>query len=106
MLADPAVPRRAVTGTLWSRVRLDSVLLIPLAFLPMIGHLKNFAARRDDLLIRRQRYVINETSSMVMRRQILNRPSSGSSAAIVNLKPEDIGGDGNDMVTWYEMRHK
>jgi hypothetical protein len=38
----------------------------------------------------------------VMRRQSLDRPSSGSSAAIVKLKPEDIGGDGNDMVTWYE----
>jgi hypothetical protein len=66
MLTDPAVPRRAVTRALRSRVRLDSVLLIPLAFLPTIGCLKNLAARRDDLLIRRQRYVINETSWSVL----------------------------------------
>ena len=77
--------------------------MIPLAFLPTSGSLEQFVACRNNLLIRRQCYVINlgNVKTRVMLKQSLNRPSSGSSAAIVNLKPEDIGGDGSDMVTWY-----
>jgi len=54
MLTDPAVPSRAVVGTLGSRVELDSILLVLFAFLPTIGSFEHFASRRNDLLIRGQ----------------------------------------------------
>ena len=40
MFTDSAVPRPAVSGTLWSEVCLDGVLLVYLAFLPNIGRLE------------------------------------------------------------------
>ena len=59
MLTDPAVPRRAVVRTLGARIRLDSLLFVRLAFLPAFGNLEHLARCRNDLLIRRQFYVIN-----------------------------------------------
>ena len=59
MFTDPAVPSRAVAGTLRSRVCLNSFLLVCLAFLPPVAGLKYYAPRCYDLLVRRQSYVIN-----------------------------------------------
>lgn len=63
MLTDPAVPRRAVARTLGARIRLDSLVFVRLAFLPAFGSLEHLAGCRDDLLIRRQVYVINQALS-------------------------------------------
>ena len=54
MLTDPAVPWRAVAGTLRSGIGLDSILLVRLALLPAFGSLDHFARRCEDLLIRGQ----------------------------------------------------
>ncbi len=91
MLTDPAVPMRAVARTLEARIRLDSLLFVRLAFLPAFGTLEHLARCPNDLLIRRQFYVIN-CKQIVVFLWIgqLDRPSSRSSCAIVNLKPEDI----------------
>ena len=59
MLTDPAVPRRAVVRTLGARIRLDSLLFVRLAFLPVFGSLEHLARCCNYLLIRRQFYVIN-----------------------------------------------
>jgi hypothetical protein len=53
MLTDPAVPARAVARTLGTRIRLDSLLFVRLAFLPAFGSLEHLARCRNDLLIRR-----------------------------------------------------
>ena len=58
MLTDPAVPRCAVGRTLGARIRLYSLLFVRLSFLPAFGSLEHLARCRDDLLIRRQLYVI------------------------------------------------
>ena len=59
MLADPAVPMRAVARTLGARIRLDGLLFVRLAFLPAFGSLEQLARCRNGLLIRRQFYVID-----------------------------------------------
>ena len=53
MLTDPAVPRRAVVGSLGVRIRLDSLFLVRFAFLPTFGSIEHLARGRNDLLIRR-----------------------------------------------------
>jgi hypothetical protein len=98
MLTDPAVPRRAVASTLGARIRLDSLFLVRLAFLPAFGSLEHLARCRNDLLIRRQFYVINVSRlSFFVDRPTGDRPSSRSSRSMVNLKPaEDIGDGGKN----------
>jgi hypothetical protein len=98
MLTDPAVPRCAVARTLGARIRLDSLLFVRLAFLPAFGGLEHLARCRNDLLIRRQFYVINVSRlSFFVDRPTGDRPSSRSSRSIVNLKPaEDIGDSGKN----------
>jgi hypothetical protein len=59
MVTDPAVPRCAVARTLGARIRLDSLLFVRLAFLPAFGSPEHLARCHNDLLIRRQFYVIN-----------------------------------------------
>ena len=105
MLTDPAVPMRAVAGTLGARICLDSLFLVRLAFLPTIGSLKHLAACRNDLLIRRQFCVINHSKQVInfVERPTLHRPSSLSSSAIVNLKSEGMGDGGNCVRNVYHI---
>lgn len=66
MLTDPAVPRRAVVGSLGVRIRLDSLFLVRFAFLPTFGSIEHLARGRNDLLIRRQFCVIGYSEQVAI----------------------------------------
>jgi hypothetical protein len=97
MFTDSAVPGCAVAGTLVPRIclDLDCVLLVHLAFVPVFRSPEQFAARRDNLLVRGQLYVLLLRFSLpVTDAAKRDGPSRRSSCAMVSLKADDIVGGG------------